>query len=246
MPEAVWQRLEAALRAESDARTSIGQAASPATVIDLAPRRRRPTLLSGMIAAAVVLVAAGLAIPVLRDSGSDPEVVVAAEAAKSMPVTSAGAAAPEVATAQPDAAALSAAAPDAGGPARQVVSSGIDYSAETMPTDVQQVVDTIGASNARLMSDVRPDSSMTEGTDGFTSSLPMLKTCLEWLTGADNIQALFVDRARFEGVPAAVVVVPKERARSILETLEVWVVTLDCAQTETSILGHEMVSIAPN
>jgi hypothetical protein len=194
-----------------------------------------------MIAAAVVLVATGLVIPVVVRSGDDPSVIVAADAPKSLPAAALESAVPGAESFQAD-----TFQPGTSGPARQVVASGINYSTETMPTDVQQVVDTIGASTARLMSDVQPDASMTEGSDGFTSSLPALRSCLAWLTGSDSIEALFVDRARFEGVPAAVVVVPASVKASILESLEVWVVALDCAQTDASILGHEMVSINPN
>ena len=230
MPSSVWERLDAALRDESDARSSLGVTEGIATVTELAPRRRRPSLLTGMIAAAAVVVAAGLVIPVMRDSGDSPESIVAAEAPMALP------------------AAIENAAPKSAGnaPARQVVASGIDYSAGTLPSDVRQVVDTIGASSARLMSDVQPDPSMTEGVEGFTSSLPLLKACLAWLTGSDKLQALFVDRASFEGSPAAVVVVPASGGVSILESLDVWIVTLDCTQTDSSILGHETVSLAAN
>lgn len=230
MPSSVWERLDAALQDESHTRASLGMTEGIATVTELAPRRRRPTLLTGMIAAALVLVAAGLVIPVMRDSGGRPESIVAAEAPQALP------------------GAIENAAPKSAGdsPAIQMVASGIDYSASTLPADVQQVVDTIGASSARLMSDVQPDASMTEGSEGFTSSLPLLRSCLAWLTGSDRFQALFVDRASFEGSPAAVVAVPSNVGVSILESLEVWIVTLDCTQNNSSILGHATVSLAAN
>ncbi|MFZ4484975.1 MAG: hypothetical protein ACOYO9_00160 [Candidatus Nanopelagicales bacterium] len=230
MPSLVWERLDAALRDESDARARLGVTDGIATVTELASRRRRPSLLTGMVAAAVVLVAAGLVLPFVRDSGGSADSIVAGEAPMALP------------------GAIEDAAPKSAGsaPARQVVASGIDYSAGTLPTDVRQVVDTIGASSARLMSDVQPDPSMTEGVEGFTSSLPLLKACLTWLTGSDKLQALFVDRASFEGSPAAVVVVPASGAVSILQSLEVWIVTLDCTQDDSSILGHETVSLAAN
>ena len=217
MPSAVWERLEAALKAESDARSAGEVTESMATVTDLAPRRRR-SLLTGLVAAALVLVAVGIVIPVTRGSDADPKSVVAAEASDSF-------------------------ANDPASPSRQVVASGINYSDESMPADIRQVVDSIGASSARLIADVTPDASMTEGQDGFTSSLPTLRSCIAWLTGSDQIQALFVDRATYKGSPAAVVVVPTSAGVSILESLEVWVVALDCTQKDSSILGHDMVSL---
>ena len=230
MPSAVWERLEAALKAESDARSAgevtvsmatISMATeSMATVTDLAPRRRR-SLLTGLVAAALVLVAVGIVVPVTRGSDADPKSIVAAEASDSF-------------------------ANDPASPSRQVVASGINYSDESMPADIRQVVDSIGASSARLIADVTPDASMTEGQDGFTSSLPTLRSCIAWLTGSDQIQALFVDRATYKGSPAAVVVVPTSAGVSILESLEVWVVALDCNQKDSSILGHDMVSLTLN
>ena len=227
MPRAVWERLEGALKDESDGRSS-GEVtasmtiASMATVTELAPRRRR-SLLTGLVAAALVLVAVGIVVPVMRDSDADP----ASFAIENITPGLAPASDPE-------------------SPSLQVVASGIDYSDESMPADVRQVVDSIGASSARLISDVAPDASMTEGRDGFTSSLPKLRSCIAWLTGSDRIQALFVDRATYKGSPAAVVVVPASAGVSILESLEVWVVALDCSQKDSSILGHDMVSLTLN
>ena len=235
MPSAVWERLEAALKDESDARSSGDLTGSMATVTDLASRRRRPNLLTGVVAAALVLVAVGLIVPVVRGSGGDTDSIVASEASASLPLAIENVA-PEVASPVSD--------PES--PARRVVASGIDYSAESMPADIQQVVDSIGASSARLMADVTPDVSMTEGQDGFTSSLATLTSCLAWLTGSDRVQALVVDRARYQGSPAAIVVVPTSSGVSILESLEVWVVTLDCTKNNSSILGHDMVSLTSN
>lgn len=231
MPSAVWERLESGLKAESNARSSGQVPATMATVTELAPRRRR-SLLTGLVAAALVLVAVGIAVPVMRGSDADPDSVVAAKESDSFAIENAT---PGLAPAS-----------DPDSPSRQVVASGIDYSDESMPVDIRQVVDSIGASSARLIADVTPDASPTEGRDGFTSSLPTLRSCLAWLTGSDRIQALFVDRATYKGLPAAVVVVPASAGVSILESLEVWVVSLDCTQNDSSILGHDMVSLTSN
>ena len=233
MPSGVWERLEAALNAESDARSSGEVTASLATaglatVTELAPRRRR-SLLTGLVAAALVLVAVGIAVPVTWGPDAEPDSIRASDSFAIENAT------PGLAPATVPVS-----------PSRQVVASGIDYSDESMPADIRQVVDSIGASSARLIADVTPDASMTEGQDGFTSSLPTLRSCLAWLTGSDRIQALFVDRATYKGSPAAVVVVPASAGVSILESLEVWVVALDCTQKDSSILGHDMVSLTSN
>jgi len=222
MPREVWERLEAALKDESDARSSSEVTTSMATVTELAPRRRR-SLVTGLVAAALVLVAVGIVVPATRGSDAGPDSFAIENVTPGL-----------------------APASDEESPARQVVASGIDYSDESLPADVRQVVDSIGASSARLIADVTQDASLTEGQDGFTSSLPTLRSCIAWLTGSNRIQALFVDRARYKGSPAAIVAVPASAGVSILESLEVWIVTLGCTQEDSSILSHDMVSITLN
>jgi len=222
MPREVWERLEAALKDESDARSSGEVTTSMATVTELAPRRRR-SLVTGLVAAALVLVAVGIVVPATRGSDAGPDSFAIENVTPGL-----------------------APASVMERPSRQVVASGIDYSDESLPADVRQVVDSIGASSARLIADVTQDASLTEGQDGFTSSLPTLRMCIAWLTGSGRIQALFVDRATYKGSPAAIVVVPASAGVSILELLEVWIVTLDCTQKDSSILGHDVVSLTLN
>jgi len=222
MPREVWERLEAALKDESDARSSSEVTTSMATVTELAPRRRR-SLVTGLVAAALVLVAVGIVVPATRGSDAGPDSFAIENVTPGL-----------------------APASVMERPSRQVVASGIDYSDESLPADVRQVVDSIGASSARLIADVTQDASLTEGQDGFTSSLPTLRMCIAWLTGSGRIQALFVDRATYKGSPAAIVVVPASAGVSILELLEVWIVTLDCTQKDSSILGHDVVSLTLN
>ena len=232
MPAIVWERLSSALLAEQALRQAQLPGDGGATITLLAGRRRRPRLLIGVAAAAAVLILAGLVGSFAQDSGGDSGVIVAADAPKSAP--------PLLGSARQDTAALDD-VPDA--PAKQVVASGIDYGPDTMTGDVQKVVDTIGASTARLMADVRPDTSLTEGSTGFTSTLPALRSCLTWLTGSSEIQALFVDRSTYQGTPAAIVVVPDSIGGSLLASMDVWIVSLDCVQEQSSILMHDQVSL---
>lgn len=231
MPAHVWERLSLALLAEQALRQASEAGQSGATVTLLAGRRRRPSVLIGVAAAAAVLITVGIVGSLVQDFGSDSPDITAADAPKSAEAA--------LGVAQQDAVVSN----EAMAPARQVMSSGIDYGPATMSGDVQQVVDTIGASTARLMADVRPDTSLTEGSSGFTSTLPLLRSCLTWLTGSSEIQALFVDRSTYEGRPAVVVAVPASPEGSLLAALDVWIVSLDCIQDPSSILGRDQVSL---
>ena len=232
MPAEVWERLRSALVAEQALREVQEAGESGATVTLLAGRRRRPTALIGVAAAAVVLISVGVLGSLAQQVGGDSDVIAATDSSIGQPAALSG---PEQ-----DALAASEGSP----PARQVVSSGIDYGPDTMSGDVQQVVDTIGASKARLMADVEPDASLTEGVSGFTSTLPLLRSCLAWLTGSSDIQALFVDRSTYEGTPAVVVAVPASPKGSLIAALDVWIVSLDCARDQSSILGRGQVSLS--
>ena len=232
MPAEVWERLSLALTAEQALRQVRESGESGATVTQLADRRRRPRVLVGVAAAAVVLITVGVVGSMAQDSSGGSEVITATDASVNAPAVLDGA--------QQDAVVSS----EVMAPARQVVSSGIDYGPDTMSGDIQQVVDTMGASTARLMADIQPDASLTEGSSGFTSTLPLLRSCLTWLTGSSDIQALFVDRSTYEGTPAVVVAVPTSRKGSLLAALDVWIVSLDCAQEQSSILGRDQVSLA--
>ncbi len=232
MPAQVWERLSLALIAEQALRQVRESGDSGATVTLLAGRRRRPNVLIGVAAAAVVLITVGVLGSLAQDFGSDSDVITATDAPGGMSAVIGGA--------QQDAVVSS----EVTAPARQVMSSGIDYGPDTMTGDIQQVVDTIGASTARLMADIQPDPSLTEGSSGFTSTLPLLRSCLTWLTGSSEIQALFVDRSTYEGTPAVVVAVPASPEESLLAALDVWIVSLDCTQDQSSILGRGQVSLA--
>ena len=237
MPPAVWDRLASALLAESALRDSHGPFEGGDSVTLLATRRPKPRLFVGVVAAAAVLIAAGVLGSLAQNSGGESGAIVAADAPRS---------ASEAPAALSGAQQNSVSTGEISSPARRVMASGIDYKPDTMTGDVQQVIDTIGASTAKLMADVQPDASPTEGSSGFTSSLPSLKSCLAWLTGSDRVQALLVDRASYQGAPAAVVVVPASPGGPLLSSLDVWVVTLDCVQSDSSILGHHVVSLTSN
>jgi len=232
MPAEVWERLSLALIAEQALRQVRESGESGATVTLLAGRRSRPSVFIGVAAAAVVLITVGVLGSIARDSSGGSDVITATDASGNASAVLGGA--------QQDAAVSS----EVMAPSRQVISSGIDYGPDTMSGDIQQVVDTMGASTARLMADVQPDASLTEGSSGFTSSLPLLRTCLTWLTGSSDIQALFVDRSTYEGAPAVVVAVPSSPKGSLLAALDVWIVSLDCAQEQSSILGRDQVSLS--
>ena len=232
MPEDVWTRLSAALAAEAQ------QANGQAVVV---PLRRRTSLVPGLVAAAVVLVLAGIVLPgTLRPAQPEP---VAAPAVANAVSRQAG---PEADAANPEAGAVAAMAmPESLAqaptatvlPAMQVTASGAEYTPRTLDDQVVRLLDTVGASNARLVANVQPDSTPTEGSTGFTATLEGLRDCLSALTTAP--QALVIDRARFTGDDAAVVVLPPTDPAS---PFEVFVVGAQCSQADPAILVHAWIA----
>ena len=247
MPTAVWDRLQAALDAEALNRAEHG--ATRADVVDIRSRRRAPVLFAGAAAAAVVLVAAGLLVNATQGTRAENPAVVAdggfapAGATENLVL---GADAPVGAAAPLKSESAVQSTGDGSLPVRRVVQTGLDYGSSSMKDNVQEVIDTIGASNAQLMSDVQPDPDPPGGVAGFTTTLVGLRSCINWLMGHDRGQALVVDRALYKGRPVGVVIVPTTDGASggsMLEALEVWVVTLDCTHEHESILEHTMIGL---
>ena len=272
MPEDVWRRLESALSDESAARRAAGAAMPVAATatgtepIPLAPRRRRTPLLAGLVAAAAAVVAVAAITPQLTGAGGElvatgaapaasPELMAveaappedAAPLAAAPPADAAAKAAPSPVTAEAAPIASMRSRPDAPLPARQVMRSGTDYTADTIDQAVMTLVDTVDASHARLMSSVTQEPDPTEGDTGFTATVEGLAGCLRALTAAADRQALLVDRATFQGTDVGIVVVPVGLAASDhsmpFQQIDIWVVTPDCGTSVDPVVWHGTLAL---
>lgn len=165
MPDAVWARLNTAIEAEAAGRRPRGA--------------RGSRWLTGLAAAAVLVVAGAVVWPALQPDAPGPV------AAPMMAAT------PQAAG---DVAALRT-APVSGLP---VVESGTDYRTATIDDSV-----------IRLASNVVPDDTPTAGEDGFTATAEALTECvaaLLLLAESPDPQPLVVDRARLDGREVGVLV----------------------------------------
>lgn len=256
VPDLVWTSVERALLAEAAVRAA-GQAATgtdgapaPVAAGSVTPLRRRTPLLGGLLAAAAAVVAVAVIAPGLID-GSEDSAVVASDAQTPMPADAAApmtmAEAAPADTAPADARAV--ATDDLTPAARQVMMSGTDYTPENIEAQVMRMVDTIDASQTRLLASVTQDPDVTEGSSGFTATAEGLDACMEALAQSDDRQALFVDRATFNGRDVGIVVMPVGEAASDpttpFDAIDVWVVRPDCSgvQVQGSIVWHDTVPV---
>jgi hypothetical protein len=229
MPAPVWDRLSRVLAAEQAARAAAGSPAGADASADVVPigtrtarreeaRTRRTRLLGGLVAAAVVVVAAGLGLSALRGTSPGP--------------------APVAAGAAEDAAVDGGAAP-----ALQITRTGTNYAQASFDDQVadllasDEVQDTLpralGAASGEAAVPVEAEDVAPVGEDGFTSSWAGLRACVAGLAGSAQVQAIVVDRATYEGRDAGVVVLPTVRTTA---TVDVWVVEPGCGQADPRVL----------
>jgi hypothetical protein len=237
MPDALTARIEAAIAAEATARAAT--AADGAVAADAAgagtgphdgaarpsrrpdgPRRSRLALRVAAVTAAVVVVAGGgYGVARLLSGSPSPETAAgsgapAAKSAASAPRMSAGLSGP-------------GSKAEAGGSARaaRIVRSGTDYQPDQLKTQVSAALAQFGESTALPA----PSSSRANRP---TAAVQQLPPCVTGVTGGKR--PLLVDRARYQGRPATVVVVPGVASA----TLRVLVVAGDCTAAASHVLAN--------
>lgn len=237
MPDAVWERLTAALAAEPRL----------APVVQMRPRRR---WLPAMAAAAVAVVAVGVVATVMRPTATpvadapvaQPPGAASARASAGTPVDSAA-----KAQAAPVADGVQAPPPDPGPmvgapapttrsmimPTRVLMTSGTQYTSAGLDQQVDGLLTRAGAATPDLSSAVpTPVALAPVGQGGFTADLTALRDCITGLMHSSSATALIVDRATFDGADAGIVIVPS-RGR-----VDVWVVGPECGSTAPAIMHH--------
>lgn len=266
IPAWAWDRIDAALTAESQDR-SAAEATADAVVVplDSAPSRASRSgragyrWVGGLVAAALVVVVGGVVVTSLRTTSDSSDAVVAAVAfATTENAAAEDAAAGTAATGGPVAVAEAAPAPKMGGsgwvqPARMVLASGTDYTPAALGTQVTNLLDGVGIDTADEARAMPVDAALASvGTGGFTASMPALRDCVTALTESTQSQALVVDRATYQGNDAGVVVAPTyddATATSVspaptttlttdMGELDVWVVNPDCSVVDPRVLLH--------
>jgi hypothetical protein len=214
MPPHVWSRLEAALAAEP--------AVTGVVNLETARRRRRSRAALPLLAGAAGLVLVGaVVIPSLR--GNDPTPVAdgvsVIEPAGTLPSPAEGAV-------SADAGATATGPPPQGGVPqstaaeprnsdsvestlpRAMMSSGIAYTEDAMPSQVVTLLSAAGLTDSSAMSSAmsaEPSANEMPGT-GLGSSPAMLADCLDRLGLPEGATPLILDTATFDGERAGVIV----------------------------------------
>jgi hypothetical protein len=237
MPDALTARIEAAIAAEAAARAATaadGAVAAGAAGAGTGPREdaarpsRRPggprrswlALRVAAVTAAVVVVAAGGYVAARLLSGSPSSETAAgsgapaAKSAASAPRMSAGLSGPG----------SQAPAGGSAAAAGRVVSSGIDYQPGRLKAQVSTTLAQFGESTSRPA----PSSSRANRP---TASVHQLPACVTHVTG--GIRPLLVDRARYQGHPATVIVIPATAPG----TLRALVIAGDCTTAASHLLA---------
>lgn len=266
MPDQVWERMEAALRAESSARSALpgtrsiftaGRQATEST--GKVPGSRRRQWVAGSVAAGFALLAAGIVVQSVQSTRETP-VVLAEVGLSSTPMRSAQG--PQQAPLQdpemqdPGMAGAAMADPAMQAPARRVLASGTDYQPQTLRSQVIGLLSGLGAVRATDFAGMPSSDQLTTGTSGFTASLPSLRACITGLTSSELAQALVVDRARYAGNDAGLVVIPQDfvpllaeaeptaSARTPSGNVDIWVVEPDCSLVDPGVILHLLHQVA--
>ena len=235
MPADVWEGIEARLASEP--------ALIPAGVVDLAAersRRRSRRVLPLLVGAAGLAVVGAVVLPAMQTSSPAP---IADGASSAQPAVVAAAPSPEASgdggvvavpeTASPDPAPrIEAVMP------RAIVSTGTDYSTETLPAQVTTLLATAGMSDSTAVAAAMaasPASSALPGV-GLASSAETLADCLGRLGLPSGSVPLVLDTATVDGRDGSVVVtVGATDAVGAPTALTVVAVGQDCTDDDVAV-----------
>ena len=252
MPENVWEQiattlsLEAADRVVPDSPAALGSDPSVTDLDQYRKRRIGSKWVGGLVAASVTLFAVGIGVNVLNSNSTDQDSVVASEETSALLADS-----PQVIQA--------GFVP----PAVEVMESGNDYTASNLKENITRLLGKIGITKPMDMF-MTPVSDMQAKkmakANGMTGSLENLRSCVTEITQSESSQAIFVDRATFEGMDAGVIVIPMamfegmdtlatsddrmkfaatlESSGTDLGALDVWVVGPGCGSVALDVYSH--------
>jgi hypothetical protein len=263
MPTSVWEQIATTLSLESADRVvpdSPAALGSDPAVLELDSYRKHRIggkWVGGLVAASVTLFAVGIGVNVLNSDPADQNSVVAGASTKGD--QSQGAQSQEELTAASPQVIQAGFVP----PAVEVMESGSDYNSTNLRDNVTRLLSKLGIKKPMdiFMTPVSDMTSkkMTKAT-GMTGSLESLRNCLNEITKSESSQAIFVDRATFQGMDAGVIVIPMvmfkgmdtlttsddrmkfaydlESSGADLGALDVWVVGPDCGTLALDVYSH--------
>lgn len=239
MPEQVWSGIEARLAAEPPL--------VPAGVVDLQAERtrRRPGKALPLLAGAAGLALVGaVVLPSMQTSSPAP----VADGASSAAAVVAGAAPTSAASTKAEdggvagaPAPVSSATEAAPAMPRAIVSSGTDYTADTLPTQVTTLLASTGMTDSASVASAMtadPTTTPTPGT-GLASDPVALADCLGRLGLPPESVPLVLDTATIDGVDGHVIVTLGAQDASGQPTaLHVVTVGHDCTEDDVAAARH--------
>jgi len=252
MPVNVWEQIATTLSLESadrivpDSPAALGSDPAFRELENYRKRRIGGKWVGGLVAASVTLFAVGIGVNVLNSDTTDPNSVVAGEETTSLSV-----APPQIIQA--------GFVP----PTVEIMESGNDYNSANLKENVTRLLDQIGITKPldMFMTPIHVmGSKKMIKANGMTGSLKSLRNCLNEITQSESSQAIFVDRATFQGMDAGVIVIPMVMFKGMdtlttsddrlkfatnlessgvdLGALDVWVVGPNCGTLALDVYSH--------
>jgi hypothetical protein len=123
-------------------------------------------------------------------------------------------------------------------PARQILASGINYTPQQLRDQVRGVLNSLGIERAEQMVAMEPVSGAEAMPD-----VGNIAACIRGLAKAEGFQALMVDRAQYDGVDAAIIVLGIHLDVNNQPMLDVFVVRSDCTEDAQRVLTHIVASL---
>ncbi len=123
-------------------------------------------------------------------------------------------------------------------PARQIVASGINYTPQQLRGQIRSVLNSLGIERAEQMTAMEPATRAETLPDASD-----LAGCIRGLAKSEGFQALMVDRAQYDGVDAAIIVLGIHLDVDNQPMLDVFVVRSDCTEDAQRVLTHVVATL---
>ena len=123
-------------------------------------------------------------------------------------------------------------------PAKQIVASGVNYTPQQLKGQIKSVLKSLGIQRAEQMADMTPDPEAVSDP-----AIGSLAGCIRGLAHTEGFQALMVDRATYNGVDAAIIVLGIHLDVNDQPMLDVFVVRSDCSEDSQRVLTHVVASL---
>lgn len=120
-------------------------------------------------------------------------------------------------------------------PAKQVLASGVNYTPGQMRKQLRSVLNSMGIERAEQMQQMRPEPRSADVAPD--ESMATLAACIRALAKSEGVQALVVDRAKYDGLDAAIIILGVNIEGEV-PMMDIFVVHPNCTATSQDIIAH--------